>query len=87
VGYGSVKLQTIAAYALSWFLLLSGVRFVLMHRSGAVDAGILRGVTHVPRIVWAALWLVITVIALWAGGCHHDGVVCTSMRSTHLTHQ
>jgi hypothetical protein len=20
-------------------------------------------------------------------GCHHDGVVCTSMRSTHLTHQ
>jgi peptidase M50B-like protein len=68
VGYGSVKLQTIAAYALSWFLLLSGVRFVLMHRSGAVDADILRGITHVPRIVWAALWLVITVIALWAGG-------------------
>jgi hypothetical protein len=68
VGYGSVKLQTIAAYALSWFLLLSGVRFVLMHRSGAVEAGILRGVTHIPRIVWAALWLVITVIALWAGG-------------------
>jgi hypothetical protein len=21
------------------------------------------------------------------GGCHHDGVACTSMRSTHLTHQ
>jgi hypothetical protein len=21
------------------------------------------------------------------GGCHQDGVVCTSMRSTHLTHQ
>jgi hypothetical protein len=68
VGYGSVKLQTIAAYALSWFLLLSGVRFVLMHRSGAIDAGILRRITHVPRILWAALWLVITVIALWAGG-------------------
>jgi Peptidase M50B-like len=29
VGYGSVKLQTIAAYALSWFLLLAGVRMVL----------------------------------------------------------
>ena len=68
VGYGSVKLQTIAAYALSWFLLFSGVRFVLMHRSGAIDAGILRRITHIPRIVWAALWLVITVIALWAGG-------------------
>jgi hypothetical protein len=68
VGYGSVKLQTIAAYALSWFLLFSGVRFVLMHRSGAVDADILRRITHVPRIVWAALWLVITIIALWTGG-------------------
>jgi Peptidase M50B-like len=68
VKYGSVKLQTIAAYALSWFLLLSGVRFVLMHGSGAVDADILRNLTHVPRIVWATLWLVITVVALWAGG-------------------
>jgi Peptidase M50B-like len=68
VGYGSVKPQTIAAYALSWFLLFSGVRFVLMHRSGAVDAGILRDITHLPRIAWAALWLVITVIALWVGG-------------------
>jgi hypothetical protein len=55
VWYGSVKLQTIAAYALSWFLLLSGVRFVLMHRTGAVDAGILREVTHVPRIVGRTL--------------------------------
>jgi hypothetical protein len=65
---GSLELQTIAAYALSWFLLLSGVRFVLMDGSGAADAGSLRKVTHIPRIVWATLWLVGTVAALWIGG-------------------
>lgn len=66
--YGSMKLHIIAAYALSWFLLFSGVRFVFMHGSRAKDADILRGITHIPRVVWAGLWLVITVIALWAGG-------------------
>lgn len=65
---GSLELQAITAYALSWFLLLSGVRFVFMHGSGASDAGNLRRITHIPRIVWAALWLVGTVTALWIGG-------------------
>jgi Peptidase M50B-like len=68
VGYGSVKLQTIAAYALSWFLLLAGVRMVFGGGSGPPDAGILRRITYIPRIVWTALWLMIAVIALWAGG-------------------
>lgn len=65
---GSLELQAITAYALAWFLLLSGVRFVFMHGSGASDAGNLRRITHIPRIVWAALWLVGTVTALWIGG-------------------
>jgi hypothetical protein len=68
VGYGSIKLQTIAAYALSWFLLLAGVRMVFGGGSGPPDAGILRRITYIPRIVWTALWLMIAVIALWAGG-------------------
>ena len=33
--YGSVKLQIIAAYALGWFLLFSGVRFAVVHGSNA----------------------------------------------------
>ena len=37
--YGSAGLQTVTAYALSWFMLLSGVRWVLMHGSNAADAG------------------------------------------------
>ena len=66
--YGSTELQTFAAYALSWFMLLSGVRFALTLPSNAGDADTLRGLTRVPGFVWAALWLVITVTALWVGG-------------------
>ncbi len=65
--YGSAKLQVVAAYGLSWLLLLSGVGHVLTHGSNAADAASLRAITHVPRVVWAALWLVITLAALVAG--------------------
>jgi Peptidase M50B-like len=65
--YGSAKLQDGAAYCLSWLLLLSGVAHVLTHGSNAADAATLRDITHVPRIVWSTLWLVITVSALVAG--------------------
>ena len=65
--YGSAKLQDGAAYVLSWLLLLSGVGHVLTDGSRAGDAGRLREITHVPRIVWFTLWLVITVAALVAG--------------------
>lgn len=65
--YASAKLQIIAAHGLSWLLLLTGVVHVLMHGSNAADAGILRGMTHIPRVVWSLLWLVITVAALVAG--------------------
>jgi hypothetical protein len=66
--YGSAGLQTVAAYALSWFMLFSGVRWVLMHGSKADDAGFLRGMTYIPRVVWFALWLAGSVTALWFGG-------------------
>jgi hypothetical protein len=48
-------------------LLLTGVVHVLAHGSNAGDAAILRDITHVPRIVWSTLWLVITIAALVAG--------------------
>jgi hypothetical protein len=67
VRYGSAKLQDGAAYCLSWLLLLTGVVHVLAHGSNAGDAAILRDITHVPRIVWSTLWLVITIAALVAG--------------------
>jgi len=66
--YGRPEIQAVAACALSWFLLFSGVRWVLMHGTGARDASILTKTTHVPRLVWVMLWLVVTVGALWLGG-------------------
>jgi Peptidase M50B-like len=66
--YGSPAFQAVAACALSWFLLFAGVRWVLMHRTGAVDAKLLTQATRIPRFVWVILWLVITVAALWIGG-------------------
>jgi hypothetical protein len=65
--YGNVEIETIAAYALSWFLLFSGVRFIFMHGRRAGDADTLRTITGIPRFVWAALWLVGSVLALWIG--------------------
>ena len=67
LSYGSVKLQVVAAYVLSWFLLLSGVGVVLTHGSNAGDAANLRRITHLPRFLWSLLWLVITVAVLAVG--------------------
>ena len=66
--YGSPEVQAVTACALSWFLLFSGVRWVLMHGTGARDATILTQSTHIPRFIWVTFWLAITVAALWVGG-------------------
>ena len=60
--------QVIAAYGLAWLLLLSGVRTVVEHGLGAVDARILRDVTHIPRLLWSLLWLAGSLAALVIGG-------------------
>ena len=65
---GSPEVQAVAACALSWFLLFSGVRWVLMHGTGAQDAVNLTQRTHIPRFIWVTFWLAITVAALWVGG-------------------
>lgn len=66
--YGTPEVQAVAACALSWFLLFSGVRWVLMHGTGAQDAVNLTRATHIPKFVWVTFWLAITVGALWVGG-------------------
>lgn len=66
--YGTPEVQAVAACVLSWFLLFSGVRWVLMHGTGAGDAVNLTRATHIPRFVWVTFWLAITVGALWVGG-------------------
>jgi hypothetical protein len=67
--YGNAEFQAVAAYAISWFLLFCGVRLVFTGGgSNAPDAETLSGLTHVPAFVWATVWFVIAVAALWAGG-------------------
>ena len=58
-----------AAYAITWFLLLSAVRIVWYRATvtGAGDAGILKGRTGVPETVWYALWLCGTLTAVVIG--------------------
>ena len=68
--YAHGRTEVIAAYAVAWLLLVSGVRTVIAHgmRSGATDN--LRSRTHLPysRGLWWLLWLAGTVTALLIGG-------------------
>jgi Peptidase M50B-like len=57
-----------AAYAVTWLLLLSGLRTAVGHGIHAADADILRSHTHLPRRLWSLLWLAGTVAALVVGG-------------------
>ena len=66
--YTAVGTETVVAYLITWFLLLSGLRMVLEHGSHAGDAIILARATHVPRVLWAGMWLVGTAAALIVGG-------------------
>jgi hypothetical protein len=66
--YAPVGAQVAVAYGIAWFLLLSGIRVVLLHGRHAHDAAILRQLTRLPRGVWAGLWLVGSAAALIFGG-------------------
>jgi hypothetical protein len=39
----------------------------LQHGANAVDASVLRGLTHLPRVLWALLWLAGTLGAAFIG--------------------
>jgi Peptidase M50B-like len=56
-----------AAYVITWFLLLAGVRRVVQVNLKADDGGLLRDRTSIPRLVWFVLWLAGTVTAVIIG--------------------
>jgi hypothetical protein len=66
--YGSVGAETVTAYLVAWFLLLSGLRDVLAHNLNAGDARILAGMTHIWRGFWVLLWLAGSIAAVAIGG-------------------
>jgi hypothetical protein len=57
-----------SAYGLTWLLLLSGVRVVLIRGANSSDAGDLNELTHLPRQLWFLLWLAGTLLAVVIGG-------------------
>jgi hypothetical protein len=65
--YGSVSHETMAAYGIAWLLLLSGIRSVLMHWDGALDATGLGKRTEIRPVVFARFWLCSTLFALFLG--------------------
>ncbi len=63
----SLGAQVLAAYAIAWFLLLSGLVVVRRHGANAGDAHILRGQTRLPRGFWSLLWHLGALAALVYG--------------------
>lgn len=68
--YAPAQLLVWLAYGLAWLLLIAGPRPVLELASTrgrtalASDAAQLAQLTHVPRVLWIALWLALSVGAL-----------------------
>jgi hypothetical protein len=58
-----------AAYAITWFLLLSAVRIVWYRATvtGGGDADLLKGRTSIPQLLWFVLWLCGTLTAVVIG--------------------
>ena len=67
IHYASVSLQVVMAYGMTWVLLLSGFRMAVQHGNKAGDALILKGQTHLPRWLWALLWVAGTFGAVYIG--------------------
>jgi Peptidase M50B-like len=66
--YTPVSAQIIAAYAIAWLLLLSGVLGVLARFAGSGDSQRLGELTSIPHVVWFLLWLAATLAAVAVGG-------------------
>jgi hypothetical protein len=68
VRYTTVGAQVAVAYAVTWFLLVSGPKAVLDAGSTPQDAKILARLTPLWASAWTVLWLIVTLAALVAGG-------------------
>jgi Peptidase M50B-like len=66
--YASVGVDTVTAYGVAWFLLLSGVRVVVDHGVNAGDARNLASMTRIRPRFWVLVWLSGTIAALLFGG-------------------
>jgi Peptidase M50B-like len=68
VRYTSPEAQIVAAYAVTWLLLLTGVRRILEVGIKSGDGTNLARRTLVPRFIWFLFWLAGTLTAVAIGG-------------------
>jgi hypothetical protein len=73
--WGSIEIQLLLAYVVTWFLLLASPRAVLeLHRDRrrakdrSSDAALLAGLTHLPGMLWVGFFLLVTTGCLLLGG-------------------
>jgi Peptidase M50B-like len=66
--YTPVLAQIVAAYAIAWLLLLSGVRGIMVRRGGSGDSQNLRRLTLIPHVIWFLIWLAAALGAVAVGG-------------------
>ena len=62
-----MHVQVISAYAVTWLLLLSGVRRVVEVGLQSDDGARLRGITRLPNALWFLFWLAATLAAAAEG--------------------
>lgn len=62
-----VHVQAISAYAVTWLLLLSGVRRVVDVGLRSEEGTRLRGLTGLPHVLWSVFWLAATLAAAFEG--------------------
>jgi Peptidase M50B-like len=65
--YAPMGTQIVAAYGVTWLLLLSGVRRILEIGLVSQDGRDLRGLTRIPHLLWSLLWLAAAVGAVILG--------------------
>ncbi len=66
--YAHTGSELVAAYAVTWLLLVTGVRFAVAHSIHSSEAESLRDRTYLPVHLWSLLWLAGTLAALAVGG-------------------
>lgn len=65
--YAHTGLEVLTVYAMTWLLLLSGLRTAVVHGANAKDASELSAYTGIHRRIWALLWLAGAALALIIG--------------------
>jgi hypothetical protein len=68
IRYSHDGLEEVIVYGMTWLLLLSGVRVAVADGAGASDADVLSASTHLPRQLWAMVWIGGTLLAVVIGG-------------------